>query len=142
MPIDYRIDFDQRVVFAKARGSLTDQDVFAYQEEVWSAPEVAGFDELVDMTEVDEIIHPPTERVRALANKSAKMDRPELASRFAVVAPQDFAYGLGRMYGTYRELNPGSTKKVAVFRSRKAALNWLGIEDPTIGPADEPSDTN
>lgn len=141
MPIDYRIDFDQRVVFAKARGSLTDQDVFAYQEEVWSTPEVAGFDELVDMTEVDEIIHPPPERVRALANKSANMDRPQMASRFAIVAAQDFAYGLGRMYGTYRELNPGSTKKVAVFRSRKEALNWLGIEDPNIGPADQSSDT-
>lgn len=45
MPIDYRIDFDQRVVFAKARELLTDQDVFGYQEEVWSRPDVAGIDE-------------------------------------------------------------------------------------------------
>jgi hypothetical protein len=141
MPIDYRIDFDQRVVFARARGSLTDQDVFAYQEKVWSSSEVAGFDELVDMTDVEEIVPPPADRVRALANLSANMDAPESPSRFAIVAPQDFAYGLGRMYGTYRELTSGSIKKVAVFRSRKAALTWLDIEEPRIGPADPPTET-
>lgn len=93
------------------------------------------------MTEVKEIIHPPTERIRALANISANMDPPELPSRFAIVAPQDFAYGLGRMFGTYRELNPGSTKKVAVFRSRKAALNWLDKKDPSAAPPDQPTKT-
>jgi len=129
MPIDYRIDSIQKVVFAKARGCLTDQDVFGYQQAVWSAPEVAGYDELIDMTEVQEIIPPTGERVRDLASFSAQMDHPDRPSRFAIAASQDFAYGLERMYAAYRELSAGSKKKVAVFRSRKEGLDWLGIED-------------
>jgi hypothetical protein len=111
---------------------LTDQDVFDYQQQVWSAPGVAGFNELVDMTEVEEIVPPPSDRVRALANVSAEMDPPDHPSRFAIVASQDLAFGLGRMYGAYRELSPRSTKQVAVFRTRKAALNWLGIEEQNL----------
>jgi hypothetical protein len=142
MPIDYRVDSIQKVVFAKAKGRLTDQDVFDYQQQVWSAPGVAGFNELVDMTEVEEIVPPPSDRVRALANTSAEMDPPDHPSRFAIVAPQDLAFGLGRMYGAYRELNPGSTKQVAVFRTRKAALNWLGIEEQNLdSPKCHPKNT-
>ncbi len=129
MPIDYRIDTIQNVVLAKARGRLTDQDIFAYQQSVWSSPEVAGFDELVDMTEVKEIVSATTEHIRDLANLSAQMDQPDGTSRFAIVASQDIAFGLGRMYAAYRELSPGSIKKAGVFRSRKEALSWLGIED-------------
>ena len=129
MPIVFRIDSVQEVVFAKAQGRLTDQDIFGYQKTVWSDPKVAEFDELVDMTEVQEIVPPTGERVRDLANLSVQMDQSDGQSRFAIVASQDFAFGLGRMYAAYRELTPGSTKKVAVFRTRKEALNWLEIED-------------
>jgi hypothetical protein len=132
MPIEYRIDSAQKVVFAKAKGRLTDEDVFGYQQQVWSDPSVAGFNELVDMSEVEEIVPPSTERVRFLANTSAEMDDPDRPSRFAIVAPQDLAFGLGRMYGAYRELSPGSTKQVAIFRTKKAALSWLGVQEQNL----------
>jgi hypothetical protein len=50
VPIDYLINHERRVVLARCRGVLTDEDVFGYQHEVWSRPEVAGYDELVDMS--------------------------------------------------------------------------------------------
>src|SRR5262249_10640979 len=43
MPIAYRIDSALKVVFAKAKGRLTDEEVFGYQQQVWSDPMVAGF---------------------------------------------------------------------------------------------------
>jgi hypothetical protein len=90
MPIEYQIDDHRRVVFARGTGDITKEDLFAYQHEVWSQPEVAGFNELVDMTEVQTIVQPATEQIRKLADMSAGMDHPE-PSRFAIVAPHALA---------------------------------------------------
>jgi hypothetical protein len=87
---------------------------------------VAGYDELVDMSRVEHFAEPSSESVRRLAELSARMDPPAASARFAIVAPQDVAFGLGRMYETYRALNQRSTKQVAVFRDRAAATRWLG----------------
>jgi hypothetical protein len=92
---------------------------------------VAGYNELADMTEVQTIVQPVAEQVRKLADLSAGMDIPTSSSRFAIVAPQALAFGLGRMYEIYRGLNEQSTKEVGVFRTRQEALEWLGINDPT-----------
>jgi hypothetical protein len=112
---------------AKGYGTLTHEDIFGYQRDVWSIPELAGYDELVDMSHVEHIALPSTERIRELARLSAGMDACSLASRFAIVAPTDLAFGLGRMYATYRSLDDRSTKQVGVFRSQEAALAFLGV---------------
>jgi hypothetical protein len=127
MPIEYCIDHARRLVMAKGYGTLTHEDIFGYQRDVWSIPELAGYDELVDMSHVEHIALPSTERIQELARLSAGMDACSLASRFAIVAPTDLAFGLGRMYATYRSLDDRSTKQVGVFRSREAALAFLGI---------------
>ena len=126
MPISYRIDRDARRVIATASGILSDEDVFGYQRDAWSRADVAGFDEIVDMTGVNnvELPVPSSDRMRALAAESADMDAPQ-PSRFAIVAPGDLAYGLGRMYAVYRETNGGSTKTVRVFRTMDEAVAWL-----------------
>jgi hypothetical protein len=127
MPIEYCIDHERRLVMARGHGTLTHEDIFGYQRDVWSIPELAGYDELVDMSHVEHIALPSTERIRELARLSAGMDACSLASRFAIVAPTDLAFGLGRMYATYRSLDDRSTKQVGVFRSQEAALAFLGI---------------
>jgi hypothetical protein len=126
MPITFRIDTEHRRVIATATGTLTDQDVFGYQRDVWSRPEIAGFDELVDVTGVEhvELPLPAGERMRELASMSSAMDA-DRPSRLAIVAPGDFAFGLGRMYGAYRESDRRSTKEVRVFRTTAEALAWL-----------------
>ncbi len=47
MPIEYLIDHERRLVMAKGQGTLTDEDVFGFQRDVWSRPEVNGCNELV-----------------------------------------------------------------------------------------------
>ena len=130
MPIDYRIDPARRLVLASGRSTVTDDDVFGYQREVWSRADVEGFDELVDMTAVEHIALPSVDRVQDLAHLSAAMDTRSRPSRLAEIAPTDVAFGLGRMYQTHRELDPRSTKVVGVFRTRAEALAFLGIDDP------------
>jgi len=131
LPIEYRVEHERRLVVARASGTLTDEDVFGYQHEVWSRRELEGYDELVDMTDVERIALPYAERVQDLAHLSVSMDTRYRASQLAVIAPSDAAFGIGRMYQTYRELDPHSTKQVGVFRTREEALAFLGIAGPT-----------
>jgi hypothetical protein len=128
MGIDYRIDDERRMVLAQGRGVVTPEDVFAYQREVWSRPEVAGYNELFDMSEVERLVPPSKGSVRDLADLSAGMDSSACSSKFAIVAPGDLAFGIGRMYQSYREFDSRSTKKIAVFRSMAAALKWLDAD--------------
>jgi hypothetical protein len=126
MPITYHIDHDQRLVDATADGVLTDADIFGYQREVWSRPDVAGYDEVIDMTRVSTVEFPSRDRMAHLARLSASMDAPGSPSRFAIVAQSDFYFGLGRMYQAFREMNKQGTKVVGVFRTRGEAMQWLG----------------
>jgi hypothetical protein len=138
MPIDYRVESDRRRVMAEGRGTVTAEEIFGYQREVWSRGDVAGFDELVDMSAVERVAEPSSDGMRGLAEMSARTDPPG-ETRFAIVAPQDSLFGLGRMYEAFRELNPRSTRLVSVFRDRESALRWLDREEPAAGaPSAEP----
>src|SRR5260221_12600686 len=127
MPIEYQIDHRRRLVVAKGQGRLTDEDVFGYQLQVWSQPEVEGYNELVDMSEVEHIVVPSAARIKELAELSAGMDPPGKASNFAIVASEQIANELGQLFRVYRQLDPRSTKKVAVFKSVVEALQWLCV---------------
>jgi hypothetical protein len=103
VPLTYRIDPERRLVVTQGRGILKDHEVFGYQQEVWSRSDVAGFDELVDMTAVTQILLPSLDRVRDLAELAAEMGRGAPRSKMAIVAPDDLAFGLGRMFEAFRE---------------------------------------
>src|SRR5262249_30118487 len=135
MPIVFRVNHDARVVVASAYGVLTDTEVFRYQREVWSRTDVAGFDELMDMTRVTRVELPSADRVRELAKLAAEMDSTTSRSRFAIVASADFAFGIGRMFQAHRHLEENGTKEVGVFRTMQEALAFLRVDRPLTIPA-------
>jgi hypothetical protein len=136
MPITHKIDHGRRLVWANGHGTLTDDEVFAYKRTVWSRTDVAGYDELFDVTSVEHIALPSTARVRELAELAAAMDRGTSASKLAVVAPDDLAFGLARMYEIYRGLAAGSVRQVGIFRSLSEALTFLGMETDLCEPGE------
>ena len=134
MPLAYRLDHEARVIVTAGYGTLTDDEVFGYQRELGSLEEAIGYDELVDMTHVTHIALPSTARVGDLAAVAAGMDAVRRSSKFAIVAPDDLAFGLGRMFQTRRELERDSTTEVGVFRTMEEALAFLGIDRPLTLP--------
>ena len=134
MPIDFVIDHEQRLIMTKAHGTMTHEDIKGYQQAIRSRPELNGYNELVDMSQVEHIALQSIERVRELATRSAEMDGDSPPSRFAIVAPTGEASGLGRMYQTYRSLDQRSKKEVGVFRTLEEALAFLkGTQSSTAG---------
>jgi hypothetical protein len=134
VPIAYRIDHERKIVVACGYGLLTTADVFDYQRTVWSRQDVAGYDELADMTHVAAVDLPSAQRIRDLASMSARMDVPEGGSRFAIVAPSDLTFGLGRMLQAYRAADERSTKTIGVFRTMAEALVFLQLLDQPLPP--------
>ncbi len=131
MPLRFRIDHNRRLVIARGYGVLTHQQIFRYQHEVWSNPDVDGYNELMDFTKVKKIDLPSAEKIQELAELAADMDNPFTPSKFAIIAPGDEAFGLSRMYQTYRSMMAEGTKTVGVFRSHAEAFKFLEIqEDP------------
>src|SRR5688572_20466878 len=130
MPVVHSIDHEHRLVIAVAYGVLTDEDVFNFQHTVWADPGVAGYNELGDMTHVEDIAIPSIHRVRDLAMTAAEMDPSEEMARFALVAPEDLGYGPGRRFQAYREMEEASRKEVGVFRTLEEAFVWLSVANP------------
>jgi hypothetical protein len=130
MPVDYYIDHAHRLVVAHYKGIFSTSDVTRYQLEVRSQPEVAGFDELVDLTGVEEIaVHIPVgPDFEELASLAAVHDPPGSMAKLAIVAPTALAFGLASAYKTFRELDPHNRKQVGVFRTMDEALSFLGIK--------------
>jgi hypothetical protein len=129
MPIEYKIDHGRRLVIAAGHGTFSDADVYSYQHDVWARPETNGYSELIDMSAVKHIALPSTMRMRQIATLAAQLDDPDARSRFAIIAPDDTTFGLGRMYATYRSLDGRSTKQVGVFRTAAEAIEFLGFKD-------------
>jgi hypothetical protein len=130
MPIDCTIDHARLLVVARGRGVVTDADVFAYQHDVWSRPEVTDYDELVDLTGAEAVApgDPLESRVRELASEAAALDHPASTAKLAIVAPTPRAFVLGREYQAQRARDPRSRKQVEVFGSLAEALAFLGID--------------
>jgi hypothetical protein len=127
MPIIFRIDHERRLVIARGVGIFRRSDPFEYQQQVWSRPDVAGYDELIDMSGVREVDLSSPERMRQLAETASRDDIPAGGARMAIVAPTDITFGLARMYEAHRTLQPHSTKNVGVFRTLAEALEFLEV---------------
>jgi hypothetical protein len=140
VPITHRVDHERRLVTAWPHGVMTDDDVSAYPRSVRSRADVAGYDELIDMRDVAQIALPSGHRARELAQTSAAMDDRARPSKLAIIATQEVAFGLGRMYEAYRSLDARSTKQVAVFRDAAEALYFLGLDRMPERPSNHSTD--
>lgn len=126
MPLTFEVDKKNRLVIARATGTLTLEDLFRYQFEAWSRKELREYDELVDLTKAQEFTPASADRIKDLSNLAAAMESNGIATKLAIVAKGDFDFGLARMFQVFRELHPQSKKQVAVFRSADEALTFLG----------------
>jgi hypothetical protein len=123
MPISYVIDQVAQRVTLTYFGTVTDADLFAVYEKLYSDPRHrVGMDELADCRPVDKL-ELTGQGLRDLASRATfSMDSRRVSWRVAVVAPQDAIYGMARMFQSLRDDSP---EEVQVFRDLVSALYWL-----------------
>ena len=55
------------------------------------------------------------------------MESSNSTSKFAILAPNDEAYGFGRMFKAFRSYQDGDTRNVEVFRTADEVMIFLGL---------------
>ena len=121
MPAEYKIDKSQRMVFSKAYGNLTDQDVYSHQEMLREDPDFdSNFSQLVDCTNVTIADDLSTDAIYELARRNLF----EAESQRAFVAPQKLMYGLIRMFQILTNDYPD---ELVVFKEMTEARKYLKL---------------
>ncbi len=120
MPVSYRIDVANGIVYSEARGRVTDDEMIDHQNRLRDDPAFrSDFRQLYDFRGV-EAVAVTTSGVRRLAEGNVF----GAGSRRAIVTAQEAVYGLVRMYQTLKDQSPDVLR---IFRDDiEEARTWLG----------------
>jgi hypothetical protein len=124
MAITYAIDSGLGVVFTKATGVLTDDELVAHKQDLLRDPAFKpGMVELSDVRGVERLEVTPEGIRRFVAQDKASADQLR-GFKLAIVASKDVVYGMARMYELRTD---GDPLLVNVFRDMEEARTWLGL---------------
>jgi hypothetical protein len=131
MPISMRVDRARNVSYATATGVVTDADLRQLCARILSDPEYdPTADHIFDGNGIERLeVSPAT--LQEAAQLFARADRhisKGTRPKVAIVAPADAAFGLARMYETYREMQ-ASPKRYLVCRTMTEARRWIGLPE-------------
>ncbi len=117
MPADYRIDRSERVIYSRAWGVLTYQELADNRAALFRDPAFKpDLAQLYDLTGVTDF---EVKSVDLLSHALSSRFAP--TARRAVVASSDVAFGIARMYS----ILIGREELIQVFRDRPSAVEWL-----------------
>ncbi len=121
MPADFFIDAERKGVFSKAIERLDVAVALSHMQRLQSHPDFRPeYDQLFDFREVPDLAV-TLEELRDLATRAIF----SASSRRAFVVQSDLHFGMGRVFGTYRELE--GEPSIVVFREIKQALALLSL---------------
>jgi hypothetical protein len=129
MPTSYRIDKEKGRVTSWGEGAITWDDIVGHMESLKTDPDFKPtFSQLIDFSKATriELSH---DQVFELAKRTLFAK----GSRRAFVASSPIAYGLSRMYQSYRKMFGAET--IHIFTDRGEATQWLDHEAQPKEPA-------
>jgi len=121
LPISYSIDPAQRLVTSRIWGIVTNEEVDEHNRQLRNDPLFdPTYRQIADMTGV-------TRNMVTFDNvqQTARDQYFTPGARRALLVSDDTTFGLCRMYETYAE---SVGQVLSVFRDRKQAEQWLGLE--------------
>ena len=122
--MSYVIDTSKNLISTTGTGVLTDDDVMLHRKSLTADPKFnPKMRELSDIRGVSEF-KVTSAGVRLMVASDVKMVPEGGMHQLAVVASENVAYGMSRMYQTLDEPN---IRTVGVFRNYEDAVEWLGI---------------
>jgi hypothetical protein len=127
MPVEYTYDEENKVMYTRFFGLVTEKDLKDQAEAVAADSRIEpGVRELVDLSGVEDIQGGASGLEENIRIDSAHGEK--LAGlRTAIVAPTDLLYGFSRMYQSLAELREAPST-IEVFRTVEEAREWLGLK--------------
>jgi hypothetical protein len=129
MPVFYKIDKERRVVLSSGSGTLTLADAKVHQERLENDPDFdPSFSQIADFTQFTQFDLSSND-IRQMAERS--LFSPE--SRRAFIVPNDFAFGLARMFEILRDLAGEKGIRVLSRSGGSPGLGALQKYEPLTG---------
>ncbi len=127
MPANHHIDTEAKLIITTWTGEAIDAEfietIKKYQDNIQNQPEYIDYNEVVNLSEVTNI-KLTTAGIRILAELASKTDESRFNGKLAFIVSSNLAFGLVRMYETYRSFKNNAGKKLRVFKREKDAIEW------------------
>lgn len=124
MPFEIEVDHEKRRTHCRFTGKLTGGLVAEYQVVIREQSGIGGYDEVVDFLGVTGS-NIKAGDVDSSVNRAVAMDTDRRPGRFAMVAPNNLAYGMSRMYQSKRAISQDISREMRVFSDLGEAMCWL-----------------
>jgi hypothetical protein len=128
MPALHNIDTNGKLIHTSWYGIAVDSELIdalaRYQKDIKSLPQYLYYDEILDFSNTSAF-KLTAEGLRRLVEIAVKTDSQRVKTRLAIIVTSTVAYGLARMYQTYRSLVPSASKEVRIFKNYGDALMWI-----------------
>ena len=119
MPLFYKIDKERRLVLSSGSGPFSLADAKAHQQRLLNDRDFdPSFSQIVDFSQFTKFDLSAND-IRQMAERSVFSAQ----SRRGIIVPNDFAFGLGRMFQILRDL--AGEKGIRVCRTLEEALDWV-----------------
>jgi len=133
MPVHHEIDHEKKLLITTCSGISSDSEfseaLINYYREIMSNRDYELYNEVIDLSQIDKF-NLTTHGIIELSKIARSNDRSDIQSRLAIIAASPTAFGLSKMYTTYRNMEPNLHKEMQVFKSKEEAFIWLS--EPAI----------
>ena len=120
MPITAHVDPDTRIALYSASGDIARDDVVSIIAEIYRDPAFQSpWRSMWDLTGAKPLFS--ADELREIA-AYVRAHRPADSGRVAIIATEDLAFGMGRMYEVFSSDLQVETR---VFRDSETARQWL-----------------
>lgn len=122
MQISIHYEPEQNVLYSKATGAASIEDIMGYYSKIEHMNFKPGYSVLVDCSEVSSGIS--FDDIVLIVERRSELHREIGPEKIAIVAKKDVVFGLARVFGSMIEQK---NIEANVFRDEEKALQWLGL---------------
>ena len=126
MKLVFNIDKELRTVYVKAEGEITVEDLIENEKNIINDPDfVIDLNTLADFSRAWPAVSVNYQTIERSRNFVSSIQDIRGKSKWALIAPNDPAYGVCRMFAS---LSDGLSIETRVFRNEDDARKWLGLD--------------
>ena len=128
MPASHYVDNKLKILVSTWEGDATDFEcakaLKKYQEEFQNHPDYIKYNEIIDTRKVKKI-KLTTKGIKYSSILASSTDQNEKNRKLAFIVNSNLAYGLVRVFITYRSFSDNASKEINVFKNEKKAIEWV-----------------
>ena len=128
MPANHHIDHKTKLIVTRWEGFACDIELIKalkkYQKEIQNHPDYIHYNEVLDVCKVSSN-QVTLEGIRNIARIASEADHSQPNRKLALLVCSNLAFGLAKIYETYRKYAKSGKQQIRVFKNEKDAFQWV-----------------